>query len=109
MSVGRNIKRLRNRVGKSQQEVADLLDIDRKTYAKWEAETCEVKSNYIPQLADIFEVEITDLFKEKTTKVNISPKFTDNNNFINAVVFLTDKDALDKLMEVLNNTFKKEE
>lgn len=108
MSVGRNIKRLRNRVGKSQQEVADLLNIDRKTYAKWEAEACEVKSNYIPQLADIFEVEITDLFKEKTTKINISPKFKENH-FINGILILTDKDALDKLMEVLNNTFKKEE
>lgn len=106
MSVGKNIKRLRNRVGKSQQEIADLLDIDRKTYAKWEAEMCEIKSNYIPQLADIFEVEINDLFKEKITKVNFSSKFTDNNNSINAVIFLTDKEALDKLMEVLNTSFK---
>lgn len=109
MSVGKNIKRLRNRVGRSQQEIADILDIDRKTYAKWEAEICEVKSNYIPQLADIFEVEIADLFKEKITQLNISPKFTDNNNSINAVVFLTDKEALDKLMEVLGNTVKNEE
>jgi transcriptional regulator with XRE-family HTH domain len=63
MSIGNNIKVLRVRTKKSQQDIADLLEIDRKTYAKWEAEESEIKSSYIPKIAEIFDVEIADLFK----------------------------------------------
>jgi transcriptional regulator with XRE-family HTH domain len=63
MSIGNNIKILRVITKKSQQDIADLLEIDRKTYAKWEAEESEIKSSYIPKIAEIFDVEIADLFK----------------------------------------------
>lgn len=106
MSIGNNIKVLRTRAKRSQQEIADLLDVDRKTYAKWEAGECEIKSSYIPKLADAFDVEIADLFKEET-KVNISPVFNENNNSVNtAIIILTDKEAVEKLVEILGNTTK---
>jgi transcriptional regulator with XRE-family HTH domain len=107
MSIGNNIKILRTRAKKSQQEIADLLDVDRKTYAKWETDDCEIKSSYIPKLADAFDVEIADLFKEESAKINISPVFNENNNFVNAVILLTDKEAMDKLIEILGSTLKK--
>lgn len=107
MSIGNNIKVLRTRAKKSQQEIADLLDVDRKTYAKWEAEECQIKSSYIPQLAQVFDVKIEDLFKENS-KININSTFNENNNSVNtAVIILTDKQAIEKLMEVLGNTIKK--
>ncbi|GHT72885.1 hypothetical protein AGMMS50262_02900 [Bacteroidia bacterium] len=46
----------------SQQAVADNLNIDRRTYAAWEAGAQDIKSGFIPQLADFFGVEITELF-----------------------------------------------
>ena len=102
MDIGKNIKVLRTRSRKSQQEVADLLDVDRKTYAKWESDECSVKSDYIKELADVFNVEIADLFKDDNMKLNISPTFNENNNSVNtAVIILTDKDAVDKLVEIL--------
>lgn len=64
MGVGTNLKRLRNRTKLSQQEIADKLEIDRVTYINWENETSDIKSQYIPKLAEIFEVEIQELFKD---------------------------------------------
>lgn len=44
MSVGNNIRRLRTRAKKSQQEIADLLGVERNTYANWENEQTDIKS-----------------------------------------------------------------
>ncbi|KMQ67178.1 hypothetical protein ACM39_15510 [Chryseobacterium sp. FH2] len=64
MGIGTNLKRLRNKTKLSQQEIADRLNIDRVTYINWENETFDVKSQYIPKLAEILDVEISDLFKD---------------------------------------------
>lgn len=64
MGVGTNLKKLRNKTKYSQQDMADQLNIDRVTYANWESEMFDVKSQYIPKLADIFEVELGELFKD---------------------------------------------
>lgn len=64
MGVGTNLKRLRNKTKLSQQEIADKLNIDRATYINWENETFDVKSQYIPKLAEIFDVELHEFFKD---------------------------------------------
>lgn len=108
MSIGNNIKVLRVRTKKQQQDIADLLEIDRKTYAKWEAEESEIKSSYIPKIAEIFDVEIADLFKSEKPNININPTFTENNNSVNtAVIILTDQNIVEKLLSVLGDTIKK--
>ncbi len=63
MGVGTNLKKLRSKTKFSQQEIADMLGLDRNTYTNWENETTDIKSNYIPKLADIFQVSILDLFE----------------------------------------------
>ena len=65
MGIGTNLKRLRSKTKYSNQDIADLLGVDRNTYANWENETTDVKSQFIPQLADIFKVKIQDLFEEE--------------------------------------------
>ncbi|KUJ57600.1 MULTISPECIES: helix-turn-helix transcriptional regulator [Chryseobacterium] len=65
MGIGTNLKRLRSKTKYSNQEIADLLGVDRNTYASWESESTDVKSQYIPQLADIFKVRIQDLFDDE--------------------------------------------
>jgi transcriptional regulator with XRE-family HTH domain len=64
MAIGNNIRKLRISKNISQQIVADNLNIDRRTYAAWEQGAQDVKSTFIPQLADFFGVEITDLFED---------------------------------------------
>ena len=36
MSVGDNLRVMRNKKNISQQEIADFLGVDRKTYVSWE-------------------------------------------------------------------------
>ena len=108
MSIGDNLRVIRNRKNISQQEVADFLGVDRKTYVNWESSAADIKSSYIPKLAEFLHVEINDLFREKATDIVINQHNTDNkDNSINGiVVLLTDKEAVDKLIEIMKERFR---
>jgi DNA-binding XRE family transcriptional regulator len=108
MSIGDNLRAIRNRNNTSQQEVADFLGIDRKTYVSWEAGTVDIKSSYIPKLAKFLHVEINDLFREKSTGIVINQHNTDNkDNSINGIVLLlTDKESISQLVEVIKERFE---
>lgn len=103
MIVGNNLRRLRIKSKKSQQNIADLLEIDRRTYIKWENKENDVKSEYIPKLAKIFNVEIKELFSDSKSSIQINQESKENkDNSINGVVFvLTDKESINRLAEVL--------
>jgi len=58
MEIGTNLRKLRSKTKYSQQDISDMLGVDRNTYANWEKESNDVKSEYIPKLAKIFDVEI---------------------------------------------------
>jgi len=81
------------------------LNVDRKTYVSWETGTADIKSAYIPKLAEFLQVEINDLFKEKASNIVINQhnNHTDNKDgSINGVILLlTDKDAVEQVMEVI--------
>ncbi|HLW41395.1 MAG TPA: helix-turn-helix transcriptional regulator [Flavobacterium sp.] len=66
MIVGTNLKRLRKQVRYSQQEMSEMLGIDRKTYGNWENGKTDVKTKYIVELAKIFQIEINELFKNNS-------------------------------------------
>lgn len=74
MGLGQNLRKLRSKTKYSQQDLSDLLEIDRNTYANWENEKNDVKSEYIPKLAKIFKVEIALLFEEEINAVENSLK-----------------------------------
>lgn len=111
MGIGTNLKRLRSKTKYSNQDIADLLGVDRNTYANWENETTDIKSQYIPQLADIFKVKIQDLFDDQQ-KFQI-------NNFENRdsatgqqgiIINITDSETAkllsDQLQELIKNLKK---
>lgn len=52
MTIGNNIRKLRIAKNLTQQNVADSLNIDRRTYAAWEQGIQDVKSSFIPRLAE---------------------------------------------------------
>ena len=78
---------------------ADFLRIDRKTYNRWESGETDIKSPYIPKIAEFLRVEITDLFREKPGEIVINQHnhHTDNKDAsMNGVIFLlTDKEAVE--------------
>lgn len=109
MGVGLKIKKLRTKTKFSQTDVADIIGVDRNTYANWENETNDIKSEYIPKLAQIFDVEIKDLFEESNQKIEINQTNIDNkeNSVNNSIVLVVpDKESVEKLVEVLKKNIK---
>ncbi|MDR2145363.1 MAG: helix-turn-helix domain-containing protein [Tannerella sp.] len=97
--IGNNLRKLRDLRKKSQQEVADELEIDRKTYAKWESNDVDVKASYIPKLAEIFGVEISELYNP-SANFHIEQRF--HNSTINtAILILTEKESINKVLDAL--------
>ena len=109
MIIGDNLRIIRNKNNVSQQDIADFLGVDRKTYVSWEAGTADIKSSYIPKLAEFLNVEINDLFREKSTRIVINQQNSDNKDAsINGIVLLlTDKDSVNELVRVLKGQFKR--
>jgi transcriptional regulator with XRE-family HTH domain len=108
MSIGINLRRLRAKTKLSQKDVANQLGIDRNTYANWESESNDIKSEYIPELAKVFNVGIGELFREKLSEIIINQQNTDNKEHsVNGIILLlTDKESVNKLVEVLQSRLK---
>jgi len=99
MAIGNTIRKLRIAKNLSQQFVADHLNIDRRTYASWETGEREIKSSFIPRLAEFFGVEINDLYGGETN-IHIKQSFKDST--VNtAILILTDKEAINRVLEAL--------
>lgn len=63
MSIfGDNIKRLRKNKGLTQQEIADLVHVNRVTYTNWEKGKREPSYENLVKLADLLEVSLDSLF-----------------------------------------------
>ena len=108
MNVGDNLRVLRSKNNISQQEIADFLGVDRKTYLSWEAGQTDIKSSYIPKLAEFLHVEIKDLFKGKPGDIIITQNNTDykDSSVNNAIIFLvTDKEAVNEMVKVMQERF----
>lgn len=107
MNISDNIRKLRNNQNRSQQEIADLLDIERKTYANWETSQTSIKSDYIPKLAKIFNVEIEDLFKnsDKLAVNQLHNEGKDNSILNGAVLIITENDSIKEILELIKNKY----
>ena len=110
MNIGDNLRVLRTKNNISSQEIADYLGVDRKTYVGWETGQTDIKSSYLPKLAEYLQVEINDLFKEKVSNIVINQHNSDNkdtstNNSI--VLLLTDKEAVEQVMEIIKKRVEK--
>ena len=110
MSIGTNIKKFRNKTRYSQKDMADFLGVDKNTYANWENESNDIKSEHIPKLAEIFGVEIQDLFENNSKKLEVNfnkqvQKGKSTNNSV--VIVMPDKESVEKLVKVLKENFEK--
>lgn len=64
MSISSNLSLLRKEYGLSQDEIANKLGVSRQTYSKFENGTAELNTSQIQQLADVFGVQIPELYYE---------------------------------------------
>ncbi len=110
-NISKNLSRLRrNHPNKlTQAEVAALIGIEQNTYSKWESGICDIKSKHIPKLAEIFEVEISDLFREdkkQGLRVKQINKNSDHAPVNNIVLVLPDQSSVDKVVDALKGVVK---
>jgi len=115
MGVGTNLKRLRAKTKLSQQDIADQLNIDRATYINWENETFDVKSQYIPKLADIFDVDLQELFKDDQ-KIQIINNIENKDraggvgvqkgNIVINIINVSDENSVSRITEELDKYFR---
>lgn len=103
MGVGYNLKKIRSKTKFSQRDIADSLGIDKNTYANWENEITDIKSEFIPKLAEIFDVEIKDLFENKNSiEINFNKQIHKGSSTNNSVVIvMPDKESVEKLVNIL--------
>ena len=107
MEIGENLRKLRESQNLSQQYVADYVGVERKTYMNWEAGESDVKSKFIPKLAELFNVEIGDLYQGNSSEIIITQNNSDNKeNSVNGIVIiLNDKKAVNELVNLVKQKF----
>ena len=58
---------MRKRANLKQQELADLLHVERSTVAKWEIGAAYPRASQLPALAKALQCSIDDLYEEGST------------------------------------------
>lgn len=61
MSIGRNIKTLRNQHNMTQGELADKLNVTNKAVSSWETDRTEPNMGMIEQMCRVFQCTKTEL------------------------------------------------
>ena len=64
ISIGENIKKLRAERGVTQEQLAEHLAITYQSVSKWENNVTAPDLQFIPMIAEYFEVSIDELFKQ---------------------------------------------
>ena len=67
MSVGTNIKQLRDRAGLTQEELADKLGVARSTVTQWENGWSNPRMGMVQKLAGVFRVTSSDIVSDEPT------------------------------------------
>ncbi len=65
MTIGQKIIQLRNRMGISQEKLAELLGVSRQSVSKWEMDHTIPQIDKILQISEIFSVSCDDLLRDK--------------------------------------------
>ncbi|UTG66798.1 helix-turn-helix transcriptional regulator (plasmid) [Elizabethkingia anophelis] len=106
MGVGTNLRRFRSKTKLSQQDVADKMGVSKNTYMSWESEDADVKSKYIPLLAELFEVEIKDLFTDDIKGIKFINVENNDSATGHIIINITDKDTAEVFSKQMVELFK---
>lgn len=60
--LGANIGRFRRKLGLTQEQLAQRLDVTNQAVSKWETDQCCPDTLLLPKIAEIFEITIDELF-----------------------------------------------
>lgn len=68
--LGSNLSYYRKLAGLTQQQVADMLNLNRTTYTKYETGVSEPSIEILKRIAETFGVEVGDLLDEAPDQIN---------------------------------------
>lgn len=85
--LGMTIGRLRRKVGMTQEQLAQQLDVTNQAVSKWETDQCCPDVALLPKLADILGVTMDELFGREVPKVKQSGLPWDNDDALHIVVY----------------------
>ena len=65
MTIGQKIVQMRNRVGISQEQLAEILSVSRQSVSKWEIDSALPHIDKLLLLCDYFKISTDDLLRDK--------------------------------------------
>lgn len=71
MDLGRSLRRLRQKAGLTQQDIADKLDVSRVAVGQWESDKTMPRKASLEALAKLFNVTVSDLLGEAADGVEM--------------------------------------
>ena len=75
MTIGTNIKRLRQNKGVTQEQLGEVLGISSQAVSKWENESALPDILILPKLADYFGISIDELMGYKLNALTYKEQF----------------------------------
>ena len=83
--IGNNIKLLRDRIGLSQDDLAEYLGLSNKMkISRYENGTVSVPTNQMTKLADLFGVDEYDFYEEDENNIKLNVAFAFRANELQA-------------------------
>ena len=92
---GENLKRIRESRGKSQGDIADLLNVRRATVSSWETDRTEPRIEHLIKLGEYFDLTIDDMVNGRIYHIEVKPPREDTKEAL--------KTYFNKFMEILND------
>ena len=112
--LGSNLSYYRKLAGFTQQQVAEMLNLNRTTYTKYETGASEPSIEILKKIAETFDVEVGDLLGEVPEQLysNVADGYYEKDNLKNELRILCkdysslsreDREEVKRLIERLKN------
>ena len=85
--ISKNIKKLRNAQGISQEALAEKLFISRQAVSSWENDRTQPDIEMIGKLAEVFNVSIEELIYGENRKLELENEEPKQNNKLLIIIF----------------------
>ncbi len=106
-SFGQNLTKYRKMCGFTQQQIADMLNLNRTTYTKYETGVSEPSFEILKKIVSIYGVDVNAILGEDTFEKNLTDfimpmyNLTKEEQELVGVFRMFNREEKDKLLKVL--------
>lgn len=102
--IGSNLQAFRQKIGLTQDQIADFLEVDRSLIAKYENGTNEVTYIHLKKFSHLFNIEVEDLLEEDSARREANIAFAFRSNGLES----TDLKSIAEFQRVVKNYLEME-